>query len=640
MVSFMQGITHSDMTSEAPQSFAMQMGDMMRQFMIGFTGNSQASAAVFGELMGDMSGALVAQSTHDSMTPMTSIMNSMTSSFAQLSKTASQGVISIMNASDDLVANFVHGIDANLALIQQWVNRASDTLTQLSVQAPTYIDTILSLSDDILTMADRINQMADRIVQTQLLMSDNFITTQQNAIVLVQLLNQHPSELAAILSEAQYKQITDNLSTALMKLSAAQAQVTPVVDYSATLYLQTTSGSLVTVSADQLQSIDGRYTDVSELTNGTKLLVGYTIPIAQFMSMAQTIEATHLVQPNINLLSLPLISSNISVEMTSMIRSMMDMMMGKALNIPFEERISTNCLSVIDSFALGMGVSRDEFEVLFNRMMDSMLGNEFFSTLIKSSETILHLTQMDHFLSPQQIVHSLMDTFFAEGTPMATMMDMMGTMMSAFAGQVTGFGQNATPLEIAYASGELMKSFMIGLTADPNDPVVAMSDMMGSMMNRFMANTIGNGEHFTTVIDGVIHQITDTFIWDMSSIRDDVNQNFVGVAEALDHTIAQLSIMMHATQDNLWSVNDQSERFEQVINGLSSDVVQMVDRVGGMMERVDQTIDLQTDNLRITQQHLTEFIGVLSEESNTNPALSTVLGNLMQAQSDLSHYVL
>lgn len=224
---------------------------------------------------------------------------------------------------------------------------------------------------------------------------------------------------------------------------------------------------------------------------------------------------------------------------------------------------------------------------------------------------------------------------------MATMADMMGSMMSSFVGEMTGVGANATPIQMAYSMGEMMKSFMAGVTGDHENPALAMGDMMGSMMGAFMDSITGEVEDFTTVMHLLMEQMSETIMTNMSALMEPMNDLFLSLGEGMDDAIAQMQSMMATANDTLGLMMNQSDTFIHAMSALSEDVVQMAYRVDDMMDRVEQTVELQTENFMATQQNLNTFIDALNSlfvEDTVGfeqSGMTTILTNLQLAQSTL-----
>ncbi|MGE0738472.1 hypothetical protein, partial [Sulfurimonas sp.] len=629
MYAFMSGMTQSD-TAQTPLEFAELMGEMVREFMIGVTGEESAPAGAMGEMMGSMMGSFMASITGDELTPMSSFTQTMMGSFTRLADTATANILTMMDPAHDLMATFVDGMDANMELFVSMFNTANGTIEELIEQTPLYLDTMLRLSDDIGLMAGRINEMADRIVDTQVIMSENFLATQTNAMELMSILNENSQFLSEMMGSDAFTGMMESLTGAVDTLDTIAASSEPQT-YTSTLYIQGADGALIALSSAQLMAEDGLSSDISSLLDGATLLVGYTIPTSSMMSMSELINATQMMDSSTSIASLPVFASDMQIDMTDMIESMMNMMMGSAMGLSMQESVSEPFMEIMESFVAGMGLSMEQFEGMFHAMMDTMMINDMMRTMMEMAEETMAMLHMDEFFEPSQMVAMMMDTFMADGTPMATMADMMGSMMQSFMGEISGLGANATPSEMAYSMGEMVKAFMSGVTADQENPALAMGEMMGSMMGAFMDSIVGEEEEFSVVMESMMEQMSATIMTSISEISEPMNELFLSLGDGMDETIAQMHSVMQTANDTMGLMMDQSDVFVGAMTSLSEDVIQMAQSVEDMMGRVDETIALQTENFMATQQNLNTFIEMLS--SSESSAMSDVLQNLETAQT-------
>jgi len=639
MHAFMSGMTHTD-SAQTPLQFAELMGEMVREFMIGVTGDENAPAAAMGEMMGSMMGSFMASITGDAVTPMSSFTQTMMESFTRFADTATNNMLTMMDPAQELMATFVNGMDANMELFVSMFKSANGTIEELIAQSPLYLDTMLRLSDDIGVMAGRINEMADRIVDTQVIMSENFLATQANAMELMALLSENSELIQTMMGSDAFIGMMETLSSAMSPMASIASYALPP-SYASTLYLQCAAGELIALSSEDLLAEGGMSSNITSLLEGATLLVGYTIPTSSVMSMSELMNTTVIMDSSTSIATLPIFASDMSIDMADMIRSMMNMMMGSSMGLSMEQSVSAPFMAMMESFAAGMGLSMEQFEGMFDAMMDSMMVNDMISTMMSMAQEMMSLTHMDQFFAPDQMVDLMMNTFMAEGTPMATMADMMGSMMSSFVGEMTGVGANATPMQMAYSMGEMMKSFMAGVTADHENPALAMGEMMGSMMGAFMDSVTGEGEDFTSVMHSLMEQMSTTIMANMSALMEPMNDLFMSLGEGMDDTIAQMQSMMETANNTMGSMMNQSDAFIGAMSALSEDMVQMAYRVDDMMDRVEQTMELQSDNFMATQQNLNTFIDSLHslyvEDTLVfeQSGMTAILTNLQLAQSTL-----
>lgn len=156
-----------------------------------------------------------------------------------------------------------------------------------------------------------------------------------------------------------------------------------------------------------------------------------------------------------------------------------------------------------------------------------------------------------------------------------------------------------------------------------------------------MDSITGDGEEFTTVMHSLMDQMSETIMSNMSALIAPMNDLFMSLGEGMDQTIAQMHSMMQTANETMGSMMDQSDSFINAMSELSEDMIQMAYHVDDMMDRVEQTIELQSENFMATQQNLNTFIDSLEslyvedtlgfEQSG----MGTILTNLQLAQTTL-----
>jgi len=616
------------------------MGNIVREFMIGITGSQEAPAVAMGEMIGSMIGSFMASITGDELTPMSSFAQTIIESFVQLADTASQNILTIMDPTIELMEMFINDMNTYTDLFILMFENSDMTIDAMIDQIPSYLNTMLRLSNDIGLMADRINEMASRIVDTQVIMSENFLATQQNAISLMSLLAENSDVIQDRMGSESFITMMSTLSNAIITLDTIAASSIPQ-DYKSALYLQNADGEIIQLDSAQLL-LDGSLSfDIASMLDGSTLLVGYTIPTSSVMSMDGWMDITKIPYGITNITTLPILDSNIGLDMNDIFRSIMNMMVGNALGIPMEQSISAPFMSIMESFSSGMGLSINEFETMFDSIMETMIVNDMVTATKDIAQEVIALTYMDQFFAPEVIVDTIMDTFMTEGTPIAMMAEMIGSMINSLIGETAGFGVNATPIQTAYSMGEMMRSFMVGLTGEEENLAIAIGEMIGSMMEAFMDAATGEGEDFLTIIYSLTEQMTTEITANMSALITPMNDLFLMLSEEMDQTIAQIQSMLAIQNDNMQSILDQNDAFVGAMSAISQDIIEMSLKVEDMTQRIDQTIELQTDNFIATQNNLNALVDSLIQLYTSSSiefmksGMGEVLNNLMTAQITL-----
>jgi len=582
----------------------------------------------------------MASITGDELTPMSSFAQTIIESFVQLADTASQNILTIMDPTIELMEMFVNDMNTYMDLFILMFENSDMTIDAMIDQIPSYLNTMLRLSNDIGLMADRINEMASRIVDTQVIMSENFLVTQQNAVSLMSLLTENSDVIQDRMGSESFITMMSTLSNAIITLDTIAASSIPQ-DYKSALYLQNADGEIIQLDSAQLL-LDGSLSfDIASMLDSSTLLVGYTIPTSSVMSMNGWMDITKIPYGITNITTLPILDSNIGLDMNDIFRSIMNMMVGNALGIPMEQSISAPFMTIMESFADGIGLSINEFETMFDSIMETMIVNDMVTAMKDIAQEVIALTYMDQFFAPEVIVDTIINTFMAEGTPIAMMAEMMGSMINSLIGETTDFGVNATPIQTAYSMGGMMKSFMVGLTGGEENLAIAIGEMIGSMMEAFMDAATGEGEDFLTIIYSLTEQMTTEIVANMSALITPMNDLFLMLSEEMDQTIAQIQSMLAIQNDNMQSILDQNDAFIGTINTISQDIIEMSLKIEDMIQRIDQTIKLQTDNFIATQNNLNTLVDSLirlytsSSIEFMKSGMGEALNNLMTAQITL-----
>lgn len=639
ILAFMGGMIDTD-TAQSPLEFAELMGNMMREFMIGITGSEETPIAAMGEMMGGMMSSFMASIMNDELTPMSSFTQATIESFMHFADNATQSIVDVMDPTIELAKMFANDINTYIELFISMIESSDATIDAMIDQTPSYLNTMLMLSGDIGLMADRINEMADRIVDTQVIMSENFLITQQNAMTLMSLLTENSDVIQDGMGINSFNTMMSTLSDTIITLDTIAASAIPQ-SYESSLYLQSADGKIIQLNSSQLLLNDSLSFDIDTILDGSTLLLGYTIPASSVISMNEWLDITKIPYGITNTTTLPILGSDINLGMNDIIRSIMNMMIGNAIGIPLEQSLSAPFMSIIESFANGMGLSINEFETIFNPIMETMIINDIVTAMSQTAQTIIELTHMDQFFASDLMVDNIMDTFMAPGTPIATMADMIGAMISSLIGEMTNVETDATPIQIAYSMGEMMRSFIIGITGDETNLAATMGEMIGSTMGTFMDAATAEGEDFATIMNSLMEQMSTTITANISILVEPINDLFLMLSDGMDQTIAQISSMMTIWNDTTVSILDQSDAFISTMSALSNDVIQMALNIKDMVQKIDQTIELQTDNFIATQNNLNTLIDSLVRSYKSSPVefiksgMGDVLYNTIIAQNTL-----
>ncbi len=636
MMSFMEGMTTSE-GEETPLVFAETMGEMVREFMIGATGGNEEPAAAMGEMMGSMMGSFMSSMTLDDETPMTQFTDTMSNMMSSFSTDMTQSMLNVIDPTTDLLNTVLNGINGNMDLIESMFDTANGTVEALIEQSPVYLETMLRLSDDIGLMADRINDMADKIVETEVILSETFLTTQTNSLEIISSVNEQSEYFIDMMGQDDFDAMMANFNSLDIAMDGAMQNMTipENTQMSSTLYITTEDGELISMSELELRNSDGT-SDVTALLSGSTLLLGYTIPSAESMTLSELVANTTIVDESVSMSELPMFTLDgmnaSTLDMAEMMNSMMSLMMGQNMGIPLDELVSEPFMNMIESFANGMGLEVESFMLMMNEMMGTMMTSDMMDSMSNMANQMLESmsfsmggTDVDAF---NEMMSVMMNTFMAEGSPMNTMSDMMGSMMVSMMGEMTP-GENSTIDDMAFQMGEMMQAFFVGLTGKENDSAMAMGDIMGSMMNSFMTSVTGDGENFSDVMNTMI----DRFVIDMGStmmaISEPIMESINTLLNGMDANMELLGSMMTTVNETIRMAVDLTPEYMSAMTSITEDIVEMAGRIDEMVDKIDVSAQLQLDNVAVTQDNINTMI----ESFNDNSAFDTIVDNLSSAQS-------
>jgi hypothetical protein len=639
MVAFMGGMTQTD-TDQTPLEFSQLMGEMVREFMIGVTGSETDPAAALGDMMGSMVGSFMSAMTLNTETPMTQFTTMMSDMMHTFSTSMTQSMLNVIDPMLPVMETIANGINGNLAILAGMFDAANGTIQSLIEQSPEYIDTMLRLSDDIGLMADRINEMADRIVLTQEILSPVFLETQANALEMMALIAADESFVRSELGDEVFEAMMANFTSlsSAMESVVSGDMMAPVV--SSMLYLQTEGGELIAISEEQLQNDESYASDISTMLSGASLLVGYTIPSSAEMSFEELIASTTVVSDTFGLESLPVLGSMdpASFDMSEMMSAMMRVFMGSSMGFDVSNSMSAPFVAMVESFADGMGLTLQEFETMMNGMMQTMMADQMMAGMQDLATTMINTlsfkfgeTQVDTFEAMMEV---MMNTFLAEGSPLATMADMMGSMMTSLMAEVTP-GENDTITDMAYRMGEMMQAFFVGVTGEQDASAEAMATMMNEIMTTFMESVTGEDEAFSDVMNTMMERFIVDMQRSFETIIEPMRDSIDILLDNMDANMAQIGSMLASFNETVEMALDLSPEYMEAMNALGDDVLEMAGRIDEMIDKMADTQALQSDNLAATQENIQSLVDLLGT-AGAEGAQDLMITQLQESLEDAS----
>ena len=632
MMSFMEGMTQSE-SEQTPELFAETMGEMMREFMIGATGGNEEPAAAMGDMMGSMMGSFMISMTNNNETPMTEFSGIMSDMMHNFSVDMTQSALIMIDPTLELMGTVVNGINGNMNLIASMFDSANGTVQALIEQSPVYLDTMVRLSDDIGLMADRINDMADKIVETEVILSDTFLTTQTNSLEVMDTINEQSEYFISIMGQVEFDAMMANFISLDDAMGGAiqNMMIPDNSQMSSALYLETQDGQLVKVSEENV--------NLESMLTGATLLVGYTVPSSENMTLSELIDNTIIVDESVDMEDLPMFNLDgvdaSAINMSEMMNSMMSLMMGQNMGVPLDELVSEPFMNMMESFAKGMGLEVDTFMMMMNQMMDTMMISDMMDSMVAMANQMIESMSFSmggvEVNTFNDMMGVMMNTFMADGSPMATMADMMGSMMMSIMGEVTS-GENNTIDEMAFQMGSMMQAFFVGVTgvsSEDGSPAMAMGDMMGSMMNSFMSSVTGSGESFADVMDTMMDRFMSDMSESMIAISAPMMDNINTLLNGMDANMELIGSMMEGANETVGMALDLTPEYMAAMTSLSNDIVEMAGRVDEMVDKIDTTAQLQLDNMSATQDNVFALIELIGD----NPAFDMIVDSLKEAKN-------
>lgn len=489
-------------------------------------------------------------------------------------------------------------------------------------------------------MADRINNMADKIVETEVILSETFLSTQANSLEVISSINEQSEYFISLMGQSEFDAMMANFNSLDTAMNGVIQNMT-IPDnsqMSSTLYITTENGELISISELELRNSD-ESSDITALLSGATLLLGYTIPSAESMTLSELVANTTIIDDSVTMSELPMFNLDglnaSTLDMSEMMSSMMSIMMGQNMGIPLDELVSDPFMNMMEIFANGMGLEVDTFMMMMHQMMDTMMVSDMMDSMVAMADQMIESlsfsmggTQVDTF---NEMMSVMMDTFMADGSPMATMADMMGSMMMSMMGEITP-GENDTINDMAYQMGSMVQAFFVGMTgvsADEASPAVAMSDMMSGMMNSFMSSVTGDGESFADVMNTMIERFMSDMSESMIAVSQPLIDSINTMLNGMDANMALLDSMMVGANETLNQALELTPEYLNAMNSISNDIVEMAGRVDEMVGKIDTTAQLQLENLAVTQDNIFAMIDTLSQ----NPAFDMISANLVTAKN-------
>ena len=231
-------------------------------------------------------------------------------------------------------------------------------------------------------------------VNTGVILSDTFLITQANSLDVMNTINAESEYFISLMGQAGFDDMMANFTSLDDAMGGAIGNmvIPDNSEMSSALYAVDADGVISQISEADLTDAMNNSVDIEQFLNGSELLVGYTIPSSASMTLSELMESTTIIDENVAMEELPMFTLDgmdaSALDMSEMMSSMMSLMMGQNMGIPMDELVSEPFMSMMESFANGMGLEVDTFMMMMNQMMDTMIISDMMDSMVVMAHTM------------------------------------------------------------------------------------------------------------------------------------------------------------------------------------------------------------------------------------------------------------
>lgn len=492
----------------------------------------------------------------------------------------------------------------NMETIAEMFETFNVTAQEMIHMNAEYLTTIQRLSDDIGTMADRIGDMADKIVDTQVIQSPNFLSTQANALAIMGVINNsHVSSQSSINSDI-FSGLISTVQTSITLPSITVPTLPTIVlpeSSIATMFISfsETMKSMIDLNAQYLNTIIKLSNDVGKMTfrigeMSDRIVDTMALQSDNFSATLSNASALTSTPTGVTQTSVEQSTSNTTLENTTVAQQP-----SQAKSVSLIDSMSTSFYSLVDGITSSSQTSGDSLSgivAMFNA------ANDIVRTMIEMNTQFLK-------------------TVLVFSDEIGVMADRIGEM----ADQIVQIQDDLSPAFVA--SQEAVLGTPIDNTADAvfastNEGLQTISDSMIIALSGIQG---GSNALVAPVDMSLIGEMTVGFVSMLQGIS---------TSSLSDVNMDNIAVMFETANETVRLMMGMNDEYMSAILRLSDDIGTMADRIDVMADRIVETQVIQSENFLATQENTLTFLDLMETSSSIDGLTSSVTSdNMATAQA-------
>jgi hypothetical protein len=492
----------------------------------------------------------------------------------------------------------------NMETIAEMFETFNVTAQEMIHMNAEYLTTIQRLSDDIGTMADRIGDMADKIVDTQVIQSPNFLSTQANALAIMGVINNsHVSSQTSINSDI-FSGLISTVQTSITLPSITVPTLPTIVlpeSSIATMFISfsETMKSMIDLNAQYLNTIIKLSNDVGKMTfrigeMSDRIVDTMALQSDNFSATLSNASALTSTPTGVTQTSVEQSTSNTTLENTTVAQQP-----SQAKSVSLIDSMSTSFYSLVDGITSSSQTSGDSLSgivAMFNA------ANDIVRTMIEMNTQFLK-------------------TVLVFSDEIGVMADRIGEM----ADQIVQIQDDLSPAFVA--SQEAVLGTPIDNTADAvfastNEGLQTISDSMIIALSGIQG---GSNALVAPVDMSLIGEMTVGFVSMLQGIS---------TSSLSDVNMDNIAVMFETANETVRLMMGMNDEYMSAILRLSDDIGTMADRIDVMADRIVETQVIQSENFLATQENTLTFLDFMETSSSIDGLTSSVTSdNMATAQA-------
>lgn len=492
----------------------------------------------------------------------------------------------------------------NMETIAEMFETFNVTAQEMIHMNAEYLTTIQRLSDDIGTMADRIGDMADKIVDTQVIQSPNFLSTQANALAIMGVINNsHVSSQTSINSDI-FSGLISTVQTSITLPSITVPTLPTIVlpeSSIATMFISfsETMKSMIDLNAQYLNTIIKLSNDVGKMTfrigeMSDRIVDTMALQSDNFSATLSNASALTSTPTGVTQTSVEQSTSNTTLENTTVAQQP-----SQAKSVSLIDSMSTSFYSLVDGITSSSQTSGDSLSgivAMFNA------ANDIVRTMIEMNTQFLK-------------------TVLVFSDEIGVMADRIGEM----ADQIVQIQDDLSPAFVA--SQEAVLGTPIDNTADAvfastNEGLQTISDSMIIALSGIQG---GSNALVAPVDMSLIGEMTVGFVSMLQGIS---------TSSLSDVNMDNIAVMFETANETVRLMMGMNDEYMSAILRLSDDIGTMADRIDVMADRIVETQVIQSENFLATQENTLTFLDLMETSSSIDGLTSSVTSdNMATAQA-------